>query len=66
MSDIMHDIRRPIIKAEGEMIDLTLNGSKCELITSDHEVMLAVRNILPSVTHVDHCDLLEVTSSSIP
>jgi len=33
------------------MIGLTLNESKCELITSDHEVMLAVRNILPSISH---------------
>jgi len=52
MSDILHHIRRPIIKAEGEMIGQTLNASKCELITSDHEVVLAVSNILPSVTHV--------------
>jgi len=28
------------------MIGLTLNESKCELITSDHEVVLAVRNIV--------------------
>jgi len=44
------------------MIGLTLNESKCELITSDHEVVLAVRNstirILPSVTHVDPRDAI--------
>jgi len=56
MSDILHDIR--IIKAEGEMVGLTLNESKSELITSDHEVVLAVRNILPSVTHVDPRDAI--------
>jgi len=56
MSDILHDIH--IIKAEGEMIGLTLNESKCELITSDLEVMLAVRNFLPSVTHVDPRDAI--------
>jgi len=56
MSDILHDIR--IIKAEREMIGLTLNASKCELITSDHKVMLAVCNILPSVTHVDPRDAI--------
>jgi len=54
------------------MTGLTLNELKCELITSDHEVVLAVCNILSSVTHVDPCDqlitpsfsahLLEVTS----
>jgi len=55
MSDILHDIHKIyayLIKAEGEMIGLILNESKCELIRSDHEVVLAVRNILPSVTHV--------------
>jgi len=56
MSDILHDIR--IIKSEVEMIGLTLNESKCELITSVHEVVLAVRNILPSVTHVDPRDII--------
>jgi len=40
------------------MIGLTLNESKCELITSDHEVVLAVCNILPSVTHVDPRDAI--------
>jgi len=40
------------------MIGLTLNASKCELITSDHEVVLAVHNILPSVTHVDPRDAI--------
>jgi len=40
------------------MIGLTLNESKCELITSDLEVVLAVRNILPSVTHVDLRDAI--------
>jgi len=39
------------------MIGLTLNES-IELITSDHEVVLAVRNILPSVTHVDPRDAI--------
>jgi len=56
LSDILHGIH--IIKAEGEMIGVTLNESKCELITSDHEVVLAFRNILPSVTH-----LIRVTPS---
>jgi len=42
------------------MIGLTLNESKCELITSDHEVVLAVRNILPSGTHVDPRDAIVV------
>jgi len=69
MSDISHYI--PIIKAEGEIIGLTLNESNCELITSDHEVVLTVRNILPSVTHLIRvtpsfsAQLLEVSSSSI-
>jgi len=52
MSDISHVIR--IIKAEREMIGQTLNESKCELITSDHEVVLAVRNILPSSATIGH------------
>jgi len=56
MSDILHDIR--VIKTEGEIIGRTLNSSECELITSDHEVVLAVRNVLPSVTHVDPRDAI--------
>jgi len=68
MSDILHDIR--IIKAEREMIGLTLNASKYELITSDHEVVLAVRNhrspMLIRVTPSFSAHLLELTSSSIP
>jgi len=44
--------------AEEEMIGLTLNESKFELITSDHGVVLAVSNILPSVTHVDPRDAI--------
>src|SRR5664279_5500906 len=55
-SDILHDIH--LIKAEGEIIGLTLNETKCELITSDHEVVHAVRNVLPSVTHVDPLDAI--------
>jgi len=49
MSNILHDIR--IIKAEGEMIGQTLNESKCELITSDHEVVLA---ICPQYSTIGH------------
>jgi len=58
MSDILHNIR--IIKAEGVMVGLTLSESKSELITSDHKVvgLLAVRNILQSVTHVDPRDAI--------
>jgi len=40
------------------MIGLTLNESKCELITSDHEIVIAVRSIIPSVTHVDPRDAI--------
>ena len=53
LSDILHDIH--IIKAKGEMIGLSLNETKYELITSDLEIMHAVRAILPSVTHRPYC-----------
>lgn len=55
-SDILHDIH--IIKAEGEMIGLTLNETKCELITSNLDVVHAIRAVLPSVTHVDPRDAI--------
>ena len=38
------------------MIGLTLNETKCELITSNIDVVHAIRAVLPSVTHVDTRD----------
>ena len=35
------------------MIGLTLNETKCELSTSNIDVVHAIRAVLPSVTHVD-------------
>ena len=51
-SDILHDIY--IIKAEGEMIGLTLNETKCEVI----KYWCCARHfaVLPSVTRVDPRD----------
>ena len=47
-----------IIKAEGEMIGLTLNETKCEPITSNLDVVHAIRAVLPSVTQVDPRDAI--------
>ena len=38
------------------MIGLTLNETKCELITSNIDVVHAIRAVLPSITHVDPRD----------
>ena len=45
-SDILHDFH--IIEAGGVMIGLTLNETKCELITSNFDVVHAIRAVLPS------------------
>lgn len=54
LADLVSDIA--IIKTEGEKIGLTLNVNKCELITSDQDVVKGIRQSLPSVIHVNPCD----------
>ena len=56
VSSLLHDLNT--VMRVGPSIGLLLNEDKCEVITSDDNVVACIRTILPSIRHVPRCEAL--------
>ena len=51
LTNLINDVQT--IQTEGPLIGLTINSSKCEIITSDLNTLTSIRRLLPGAQHVN-------------
>jgi hypothetical protein len=54
VTQLLQDIST--IQVEGPQIGLVLNDKKCEIVTSDPDIVSSIRRLLPAAIHIDPSD----------